>query len=89
FFTLPQELVDIILSHVEDRRDLLSLALTSKSFKAIIVPSWLDFIHIRCDSRRIHIWQSLASRPHLAARTRALELINELGGSEQYFWPNR
>ncbi|KAF8515126.1 hypothetical protein BU17DRAFT_68071 [Hysterangium stoloniferum] len=88
-FTRAEELVEIILCHVEDRRDLLSLALTSKLFRRIIIPSVLDYNHIRCDPRRIDVWQLLASRPHYAARTRTLELINELGGSKPYYWANR
>ncbi|KAF8515120.1 hypothetical protein BU17DRAFT_68068 [Hysterangium stoloniferum] len=88
-FPRPEELVEIILCHVEDRRDLLSLALTSKLFRRIIIPSILDYNYIRCDPRRIDVWQLLASRPHYAARTRTLELINELGGSKPYYWANR
>jgi len=76
-FTCPVEVVDIIVSHIEERRDLLSLALTSKVFHSIIVPSSLDVIHIRCDPRRIDVWKWITSKPHLAMRTRTLELINE------------
>ncbi|KAF8515118.1 hypothetical protein BU17DRAFT_93809 [Hysterangium stoloniferum] len=77
-FTHPREVVDIFVSHIEERRDLLGLALVSKSFCAMIIPSLLNTIHIRCDPSRIDVWQWLTSEPYLAARTRTLELIDEL-----------
>ncbi|KAF8530444.1 hypothetical protein BU17DRAFT_79219 [Hysterangium stoloniferum] len=45
-FTHPEEVVVIIVSHIEQRRDLLSLALTSKVFHRIIIPEFLNN-HIR------------------------------------------
>ncbi|KAF8510297.1 hypothetical protein BU17DRAFT_98246 [Hysterangium stoloniferum] len=77
-FTRPEEIVVIIISHIEDRHDLLNLALTSRIFKRIIIPSFLDVIHIRCDPRRTDLWQWIASQPHLALRTRTLELVDEI-----------
>ncbi|KAF8515129.1 hypothetical protein BU17DRAFT_93828 [Hysterangium stoloniferum] len=85
-FTLPEEVVVMIISHIEDRCDLMSLAQVSEDFHRIIVPEWLNYIHIRCDPLRIDIWQYIASNPHLAARIRSLELINELIGTEEYSW---
>jgi len=41
-FTCPEEIVVIIVSHIEERYDLLNLALTSKRFRRIIIPSFLD-----------------------------------------------
>ncbi|KAF8504978.1 hypothetical protein BU17DRAFT_71572 [Hysterangium stoloniferum] len=46
-FTRPVEVVVMIVSHIEEHCDLLSLAQASEVFHSIIVPSWLDFIHIR------------------------------------------
>ncbi|KAF8515122.1 hypothetical protein BU17DRAFT_93814 [Hysterangium stoloniferum] len=77
-FTRPREVVDIIVSHIEECRDLLGLALVSKFFRNMIIPSILNVIHIRCDPRRINVWQWLASKPYLTARMWTLELIDEL-----------
>ncbi|KAF8515127.1 hypothetical protein BU17DRAFT_68072 [Hysterangium stoloniferum] len=85
-FTGPVEVVVMIISHIEKHCDLWSLAHVSKVFYDIIVPEWLDYIHIRCDPLRIDIWQSITSQPHLGARTRTLELINERVASEHYSW---
>ena len=76
-FTFPKELLLIIISHIVLRRDLLNLALTSKAFKCIIIPGFLELIHIRCDPRRIDIWEWLISKPHLARRIRTLELCDD------------
>jgi len=75
--TCPEEIVVIIVSHIEERCDLLNLALTSKLFQRIIIPSFLDLNHIRCDPRRIDVWQWITSKPQLAKRTWALELVDE------------
>ncbi|KAF8510286.1 hypothetical protein BU17DRAFT_70113 [Hysterangium stoloniferum] len=81
-FTRPVEVLVMIISHIEDRCDLMSMAQVSEDFHSIIVPKWLDYIHIRCDPLRIEIWQRIASNPYLAARTRSLEIINEAVASE-------
>ncbi|KAF8510283.1 hypothetical protein BU17DRAFT_70111 [Hysterangium stoloniferum] len=85
-FTCPVEVLVMIISHIEDRCDLMSMAQVSEDFHRIIVSKWLDYIHIRCDPLRIDIWQRIASNPYLAARTRSLEIINESVGPEEYNW---
>ncbi|KAF8525573.1 hypothetical protein BU17DRAFT_83854 [Hysterangium stoloniferum] len=75
-FTHPEEVVVIIVSHVEQRHDLLSLALTSKIFHRIIIPEFLDH-HIRCDPCRLDVWNRITSNPKLAVRIRTLELFDE------------
>lgn len=76
--TQPIELLEEILSHVDRPKDLLSLALASRSLYTTIIPHHLDFRDIRCDPQRKGLWASLAQQPHLARSIRRLELIFEV-----------
>ncbi|KAJ7093399.1 hypothetical protein B0H15DRAFT_832182 [Mycena belliarum] len=73
----PPELLDDIASLLVRPSDLLSLALTSKTLYAIVVPQHLEFREIRCDARRSALWVALAQHPGLARRLRSLEMYRE------------
>ncbi|GJJ12635.1 hypothetical protein Clacol_006878 [Clathrus columnatus] len=68
---------DEIAYLIESPKVLLSLALTCRIFKTLIIPDHLEYRHISCDIRREDIWMLLANRPHLARGIRTIKLINE------------
>jgi hypothetical protein len=71
---LSTELVDAIVNLIDDPRDVLSAALACKRLYQIIVPSHLEFRHIRCDPRQNDLWNGLSQRPALAEKVRFLEI---------------
>ncbi|KAF8505084.1 hypothetical protein BU17DRAFT_71532 [Hysterangium stoloniferum] len=73
----PFEVLEHIVAELDRPKDLLALALSSRTFPDIIIPHYIEFRDIRCDPHRTTLWNSLAARPHLAARIRRLELIPE------------
>ncbi|KIJ45021.1 hypothetical protein M422DRAFT_167543, partial [Sphaerobolus stellatus SS14] len=64
---LPLEIITSVISHIFEPGDLLSLALTCKLFCELIIPDILEYRIIRCDPRRIELWQELQRRPIQAA----------------------
>ncbi|KAF8498875.1 hypothetical protein BU17DRAFT_102920 [Hysterangium stoloniferum] len=69
------ELQDLIASFISLPKDLLSLALTCRTLYTLIVPDHLEFRHVYCDPRKLHVWEALLSRPRLTARLRSLILL--------------
>ncbi|GJJ12788.1 hypothetical protein Clacol_007033 [Clathrus columnatus] len=57
-------------------KDLLSLALTCRTFKDLIIPDHIEYRHIRCHIRREDVWKHLESRPRLTRGVRFLHLHN-------------
>ncbi|KAJ7456158.1 hypothetical protein FB451DRAFT_1564745 [Mycena latifolia] len=73
----PPELLDAIASLIPLPKDLLSLALVSKIFHAIIIPQHLEFRVVRCDAGWPSLWNALTEHPALAGRIMSLELRHE------------
>ncbi|GJJ12782.1 hypothetical protein Clacol_007027 [Clathrus columnatus] len=61
---------------IDSPKDLLSLALTCRTFKELIIPDHLEYRIICCDFRRPDVWKFLASRPWLARRMRAIVIVD-------------
>ncbi|KDQ49684.1 hypothetical protein JAAARDRAFT_63549 [Jaapia argillacea MUCL 33604] len=70
--TLPLELLDKIIDFIDDRQDILSLALASHFFMERLIPSVLDYREIvaECDDHRF--WSRLSRNPLLARNIRTL-----------------
>jgi hypothetical protein len=74
---LPLEVLENIVHHVDEAKDLLCLALTNKSFSQVIIPSHLQLRKIRCLINTTVIWSNLASRPGFCARIREIHLYEQ------------
>ena len=69
---LPQDTLELIAEALDDRPDLLSLALTCSTWKCIIIPRHLEYREILLSVDHLYIWKHLAERPSLAANVRRL-----------------
>jgi hypothetical protein len=71
---ISTELVDAIVNHIDNPKDVLNSALACKRLYQVIVPDHLEFRHIRCDPRQKDLWDELCQKPGLTAKVRFLEL---------------
>ncbi|KAH8986582.1 hypothetical protein EDB92DRAFT_1242075 [Lactarius akahatsu] len=69
---LPLDTLELIAEALDDRPDLLSLALTCSTWKSIIIPRHLEYREILLSVDHLSIWKHLAERPSLAANVRRL-----------------
>ncbi|KAI0066272.1 hypothetical protein BV25DRAFT_1525903 [Artomyces pyxidatus] len=67
---LPPELVDLIASFVDSRRDLLAFASACRAFKQLIIPYHLDYRVVHCHLDRQSAWSHLVERPDLTRHVR-------------------
>ena len=74
---LAPELINYICLYISNPGDLLSFALTCKIVSEVITPDHLELRHIRCDFRRISLWERLVQLPEIASRIVSLELVDE------------
>ncbi|KAJ7431609.1 hypothetical protein FB451DRAFT_1421405 [Mycena latifolia] len=72
----PPELLDAIVSFIPLPKDLLSLALVSKTLHAIVIPQHLEFRVVRCDARRPLLWNAFTEHPGLSGRIRCLDICS-------------
>jgi hypothetical protein len=70
-------LIDAICSFIDEPRDLLSFALTSRQVCKLVIPHHIEYRHLRCDFRRIALWTKLSQLPAVASRFISLEIIVE------------
>ncbi|KDQ58298.1 hypothetical protein JAAARDRAFT_193711 [Jaapia argillacea MUCL 33604] len=77
--TVPPELLDNIVDFIDDRRDILSLALGSHFFMARLIPSVLDYREIVAEYDDKRLWSRLSRNPLLArnVRTLTIDLLTE------------
>ncbi|KAH9001928.1 hypothetical protein EDB86DRAFT_3074722 [Lactarius hatsudake] len=80
---LPLDTLELIAEALDDRPDLLSLALTCSTWKSIIIPRHLEYREILLSVDHLSIWKHLAERPSLAANVRRLVI------SDFEFYPLR
>lgn len=72
----PTEIIEEILSWVDHRQDLLSLALTTRLLRDLIIPHHIQFRRVRCHPHYNSIWSAIISRPTWAANIRTLEIVD-------------
>lgn len=70
--SLPLEVADAILDHVDAHRDLISLACSSKTCFSLVVPRHTEYRTIRLSSKHPKVWKHLAHRADLARNVRVL-----------------
>lgn len=73
----PTENLDEIVSYIDSKRDLLSLALSCKRMFSIVFPRHFEYRVIRCKISNIAVWSHFASNYVLAANVRCLEILDE------------
>ncbi|KIJ53607.1 hypothetical protein M422DRAFT_107211, partial [Sphaerobolus stellatus SS14] len=66
----PFELLEYIIHNIENVSDLLSFALTSRAFCALIIPWHIEYRWISCHHGRTNLWKTLCNKPYLATRIR-------------------
>ncbi|KDQ55250.1 hypothetical protein JAAARDRAFT_101724, partial [Jaapia argillacea MUCL 33604] len=67
---LPRELFDAVVDGIDDRVDVLSLALTCRHAHSSLVPDVVDFREISAPVGYHVLWDHLASHPELARHVR-------------------
>lgn len=72
----PLEILDQLALALEDPHDLLSLSLTCKTWKRIILPSHIEFRCIRCTLNELWLWKLLSQKQHLASGIRKLAILS-------------
>jgi hypothetical protein len=75
----PTDVLDHICAFVDRPKDILSFALTSRQIYQLAIPDHIEFRHLRCDIRRISLWEKLSELPAIASRFVSLEVIVEGG----------
>jgi hypothetical protein len=75
----PSDILDHICAFVDEPKDILSFALTSRQIYQLVIPDHIEFRHLRCDIRRISLWKKLSELPAIASRFVSLEVIVEDG----------
>ncbi|GJJ10677.1 hypothetical protein Clacol_004904 [Clathrus columnatus] len=84
----PNEILDMIVFHLDSRKDLLSLALTCQRLRDIVLPRHLEYRFIQCKPNSEKVWKHLIAHPLLACNVRRLHVIDERS-KEPELIPNR
>lgn len=74
----PNEILDMIAFHIDNRKDLLSLALTCQRLRDIVLPRHLEYRFIQCRPSSERLWRHLIAHPLLACNVRRLHIIDEM-----------
>lgn len=77
FTRQPTELLDAIVSHVDAKPDLLSLALSCKRLHQVVFPRHFEYRVIRGKVSSLRLWNHLIVNRSLARNVRVLEIIDE------------
>ncbi|KAI0064261.1 hypothetical protein BV25DRAFT_299267 [Artomyces pyxidatus] len=70
--TIPYDVLEHILHHIDSREDLLSFALLNTYFRDITIPRHLEYRRIQISLSNQPVWMHLAERPDLASNVRTL-----------------
>ncbi|KDQ51482.1 hypothetical protein JAAARDRAFT_199129 [Jaapia argillacea MUCL 33604] len=76
---LPVELVESIIHFIGDRKDILSLALTCRSCKEILLPDVYSYrkIHTRISSNFFYVWNHLSQNPLMCRQIRFIRISTD------------
>lgn len=78
--SLPIEVLDLILSSIDDRKDLISVATTTRSFSSLIIPYHAEYRTLHIGTKSPDVWAHLAMRADLARNIRMLYMVEEPKG---------
>ncbi|KAG8928536.1 hypothetical protein FRC01_005786 [Tulasnella sp. 417] len=79
--SFPPELLDHLISYISNPSDLLSLALTSSTFRAIVIPFHLHYRTIRCVTDDSEMWNHLLESQRRLQHVHALQLYRSTSSS--------
>lgn len=74
---LPTEILDAVAFCVDDKRDLLALALTCRRMYSVVFPRHYDYRIVKCKVSSLRVWNHLIVRRGLARNVRQLEVLDE------------
>jgi hypothetical protein len=74
FFTLPDEILEEIVSELDQHKDLVSLALTSRICAASVIPHHTQYRILRVRHSLPEVWAHLARRSDLARNIREIHI---------------
>ncbi|KAG6893386.1 hypothetical protein C0992_010217, partial [Termitomyces sp. T32_za158] len=83
--SLPHEIIEAILSEIDQVPDLLSLALTSRANAAIVIPTHTQYRKLRIRTPMSAMWTHLAQRADLTRNIREVQLC----ARQDYTAPDR
>ena len=86
FLEFPTEIVEIIINHIDEPSDLLSLALATMFLSNIIVPDHIQLRWLCAYLGRTKVWHNMINKPYISTRVRKLRL-EHLGTVIQYMTP--
>ncbi|KDQ61353.1 hypothetical protein JAAARDRAFT_506891 [Jaapia argillacea MUCL 33604] len=75
---LPPEIILPIISSVDARDDVLSLALTCQLMKRFLIPNVLHYREISAPLHATGLWKHLETHPFLARNVRFLRIAHDL-----------
>ncbi|KDQ53363.1 hypothetical protein JAAARDRAFT_210041 [Jaapia argillacea MUCL 33604] len=78
-FDMPTELVDRVIDYVDECPDVLSLALTCRHLKAILIPDHLRYRKLLISLERLDILETVITRPSLGRNIRILRVVPRIG----------
>ncbi|KAK0470444.1 uncharacterized protein EV420DRAFT_1634866 [Desarmillaria tabescens] len=78
----PTEILDAIVFHIDDKRDLVALAVSCRRMHGVVVPRHLDYRVVRCKVSSISVWNHLIVNRSLARNVRRLEILDERASGE-------
>jgi len=73
----PTEILDEVVSHIDSKRDLLSLGLTCKRLADVVFPRHFSYRTIRAKLSNLALWHHLSVHRTLARNVRQLEVLDE------------
>ncbi|GJJ08865.1 hypothetical protein Clacol_003085 [Clathrus columnatus] len=73
---LPVELVFKVISFIDERKDLLALALTCRTLEKTLIPDHINHLEIHCPPHMLDIWDHLLKRPVLWQCVKTLGLTH-------------
>lgn len=65
------------MSHVDSKRDLLSLGLSCKRMHDVVFPRHFEYRVVRCKASSISVWNHMTVHRSLAENVRRLEILDE------------
>lgn len=77
-FVLPVQIILQVISFIDDRKDLLSLALTCRVLSQVLIPDYIDHVEIQTPPHMVEVWDSLLERPVLGNCVKTLGLIHSI-----------
>lgn len=73
----PNEILDMIVFHIDSRKDLLALGTTCQRLYSVVFPRHFDYRYLRVKPSSVNVWRHLIAHPLLACNVRELYIMDE------------